>query len=361
MSEPRPRLTATVTVRHRSGTTIDGHVETGNGVVVLYGPSGCGKTTVLRALAGLEQPATGRIAFDGEPWFDAALGIDRPPQARDVGLMGQDLALFPWLDVAGNVGYPLRRLPTAEREARVAEALRRFDLGALARRMPTTLSGGQQQRVALARALVRRPRLLLLDEPLSSLDAPLRASLRPALRRRLVETGLPVVLVTHDHTEAIALGDTIIVMEEGRVLQTGAVAEVFSRPADARVARIVGTESILGGEVIAVDGGLATVDVGGVQLSAVAPPEDVRLVHVCLRAEEVILLRTADGALSARNRFPATVRYVVPEGALVRVGLDAGFELTALVTRAAAAELALEPGERLIAAVKVPAVHLVPR
>ena len=361
MSQSRQRLVAAFTVRHRSGTTIDGHVETGGGVVVLYGPSGCGKTTVLRALAGLDRPATGRIAFDGEPWFDAAQGIDLPPQARDVGMLGQELALFPWLDVAGNVGYALRRLPAAERAKRVTEALRRFDLDSLARRMPATLSGGQQQRVALARALVRRPRLLLLDEPLSALDAPLRARLRPRLRRWLVETGLPVVLVTHDHTEALALGDAIIVMEEGRVLQTGSVAEVFSRPADARVARIVGTESILCGEVIAVEAGLATVDVAGVRLTAVAPPDGSGLVHVCLRAEEVVLLRHADGGLSARNRFPATVLFVVPEGPLVRVGLDAGFELTALVTRAAAEELALLPGERVLAAVKVPAVHLVAR
>ena len=361
MSQPGQRLVASFTVRHHSGTTIDGHVETGGGVVVLYGPSGCGKTTVLRALAGLDRPTTGRIAFDGVPWFDAERGIDLPPQSRDIGMLGQDLSLFPWLDVAGNVSYALRRLPTAERAERVSVALRRFDLDSLARRMPATLSGGQQQRVALARALVRQPQLLLLDEPLSALDAPLRARLRPGLRRWLVETGLPVVLVTHDHTEALALGDGIVVMEEGRVLQTGTVAEVFSRPADARVARIVGTESLLCGEVIAVEGGLATVDVAGVRLTAVALPDDCRLVHVCLRAEEVVLLRHADGGLSARNRFPATVRFVVPEGPLVRVGLDAGFELTALVTRAAAEELALLPGERVLAAVKVPAVHLVPR
>lgn len=361
MTPPVPRLEATFTVRHRSRTTVDGRVDAGRGVVVLYGPSGCGKTTVLRALAGLERPVTGRITFDGEPWFDAALGVDRPPQTRDVGMLGQDLALFPWLDVAGNVGYALRRAPAATRAERIDEALRRFDLEGLARRMPATLSGGQQQRVALARALVRRPRLLLLDEPLSALDEPLRARLRPELRRWLVTTGLPVVVVTHDHAEALALGDSIVVMEDGRVLQTGTVADVFSRPADARVARIVGTESILPGEVIAVEAGLATVDVAGVRLTAVAPAGDGRLVHVCLRAEEVVLLRTADGGVSARNRFPATVRFVVPEGTLVRVGLDAGFELTALVTRAAAEELMLSPGERLFAAVKVPAVHLVPR
>jgi molybdate transport system ATP-binding protein len=169
------------------------------------------------------------------------------------------------------------------------------------------------------------------------------------------------VLVTHDHTEAVALGDWIVVMEGGEVLQSGAVADVFSRPADARVARIVGTESILPGRVVAVEEGLATVDVAGVHLTAVAPPGIAKMVHVCLRAAEVMLLPDLDTAISARNRFAATVRFVVPEGALVRVGLDAGFDLTALITRAAAAELAIEPGTRVIAAVKAPAIHLLPR
>ena len=176
MSQPGQSLVAAFTVRHRSGTTVDGCLEGGaGGVVVLYGPSGCGKTTVLRALAGLDRPATGRIACDGVPWFDAARGIDLPPQARDVGMLGQELALFPWLDVAGNVGYALRRLPAVERAERVTEALRRFDLESLA---PD--AGDALRRPAAAhgagRALVRRPRLLLLDEPLSALDAPLRAA-----------------------------------------------------------------------------------------------------------------------------------------------------------------------------------------
>ncbi len=313
MSQPEQRLIATFTVRHRSGTTIDGSVETGDGVVVLYGPSGCGKTTVLRTLAGLDRPATGRIAFDGVPWFDAARGIDLPPQARDVGMLGQELALFPWLDVAGNVGYALRRLPAAERAKRVTEALRRFDLDSLARRMPATLSGGQQQRVALARALVRRPRLLLLDEPLSALDAPLRARLRPGLRRWLVETGLPVVLVTHDHTEALALGDRIVVMEEGKVLQTGTVAEVFSRPADARVARIVGTESILCGEVIAIEAGLATVDVAGVRLTAVALADGGKVLPAGWRSRGLARRWRADMRLTPSDLVsigaPAPTRY----------------------------------------------------
>ncbi len=363
MTSPPAALVAEFTVRHPSGTAITGRLEAAadQGVTVLYGPSGCGKTTFLRALAGLDRPSSGSIRFGSAIWFDAAQRIDLAPQARDVALLSQDLALFPWLDVAANVGYALRRLPAAERHARVEAALDRFDITPLARRLPTTLSGGQQQRVALARALTRQPRLLLLDEPLSALDSPLRDQLRPQLRRWLLEAAVPVVLVTHDHAEALALGDRIVVMEEGEVLQAGAVAEVFSRPADARVARIVGTESILPGSVVAVDGGLATIDVAGVHFTALAPPDPTTLVHVCLRAEEVMLLPDLDTTTSARNRFAATVRFVMPEGPLVRVGLDAGFDLTALVTRAAAEELAIHPGTRVSVAVKVPAIHLVPR
>ena len=363
MTPSRAALVAEFRVVHSSGTSVSGRLEApiDRGVTVLYGPSGCGKTTVLRALAGLERPIAGSIRFGNDTWFDAARRVELAPQPRGVALLSPDLALVPWLDAAANVGYALRRIPAAERQAQVRAALERFEIAALASRLPTTLSGGQQQRVALARALVRRPRLLLLDEPLSALDSVLRDQLRPQLRQWLLEAAVPVVLVTHDHTEAVALGDRIVVMEGGEVLQSGAVADVFSRPADARVARIVGTESILPGRVVAVEEGLATVDVAGVHLTAVAPPGIVKMVHVCLRAAEVMLLPDLDTAISARNRFAATVRFVVPEGALVRVGLDAGFDLTALITRAAAAELAIEPGTRVIAAVKAPAIHLLPR
>jgi len=363
MTRPPTGLFAEFSVRHPSGTRVTGRIEAPAdlGVTVLYGPSGCGKTTVLRALAGLERPRSGTITFGGERWFDASRGIHLPPQVRDVAMLFQDMALFPWLDVAANVGFGLRRLSAAERAARTRAALERFVIADLSHRLPATLSGGQQQRVALARALVRRPRLLLLDEPLSALDGALRDELRPQLRQWLLEAAVPVVLVTHDHTEALALGDRIVVMDQGEVVQAGSVAEVFSHPADARVARIVGTESILPGSIVGIDGGIATVDVAGVRLNAVAPPDGATLVHVCLRAEEVMLLRHVDGQWSARNRFPATVRFVTPEGALVRVALDAGFPLTALVTRSSAEELRLSPGERVVAAVKVPAIHLVPR
>jgi len=330
-------------------------------VTVLFGPSGCGKTTVLRTLAGLERPNSGRIEFRGEAWFDAGRRTFLSPQARDVGFLFQDYALFPHLTVAQNIAYGLRRL-TAEQQSRlVAEILDRFQIRELERRYPHQVSGGQQQRVALARVLVRRPRLLLLDEPLSALDSTLREELRSRLRRWLSDFGIPVVVVTHDRTEAMALADQIVVMDAGQVRQSGSVPEVFGRPCDLKVARIVGTECVIPGEVVSVTNGLATVEAGGVRLTAIAPPPEVRYVHVCIKAEEVLLLRHTHADMSARNQFPARVQWLSHEGPLVRVGLHGGFELTALITRPALEELQLREGETVIVAIKAPALHLIPR
>jgi molybdate transport system ATP-binding protein len=233
-------------------------------------------------------------------------------------------------------------------------------LTGLAERYPHQISGGQQQRVALARAVARRPRLLLLDEPLSALDSALRDEMRTQLRRHLGDFGIPVVLVTHDRTEAIALADQIVVMESGRVRQSGSVHDVFTHPADLNVARIIGIETVQPGEIVGVEEGLASVSVAGVRLVAVAPAENCRNVHVCIRGEDVTLQRQRPGETSARNHLHAVIKWLTPEGALVRIGLDCGFELTALVTRPACAELDLKVGEQVTALIKAPAIHLMP-
>jgi molybdate transport system ATP-binding protein len=355
-------LTVRFDKRYRRGPTIAAEWEQPvdrYSVTVLFGPSGCGKTTALRCLAGLERPDAGFIRYGSETWFDAEQRIHLPPQRRRVGFLFQDYALFPHLSVAENVGYAVRRASRSQ----VAELLAAFELTGLEERYPAQISGGQQQRVALARALAARPRLLLLDEPLSALDAATRDELRPALRRLLAGFGVPVVLVTHDRTEAIALADRIVVMDRGRVLQGGTVDEVFSRPADPAVARILGTETVQPGVVLSVEDGLATVQVGTARVTAVPTAADLpseREVFVCIRGEDVALHRDG-GEGSPRNRLAAVVQSLTPEGPLVRVGLDCGFPLVALVTRPACADLALQVGDRLTAAVKAPAVHLVPR
>jgi molybdate transport system ATP-binding protein len=330
-------------------------------LTVLFGPSGCGKTTVLRALAGLERPERGTITFAGETWLDADANVNRTPQSRDVGFLFQDYALFPHRTVAANVGFGLRAMSSEDRRRRVSELLSSFELAGLEHRYPHELSGGQRQRTALARALARRPRLLLLDEPLSALDAGLRDQLRGRLRRQLAEFGVPTVVVTHDRVEAIALADQVVVMQQGRVLQAGSVEQIFSHPRDLATARIVGVETVVPGEIVSVRDGLAEVRVGGATLTAVAPDVAVRSVYVCLKGEDVVVQRTATQGSSVRNQLSAVVRALTPEGPLVRVALDCGFELTALVTRPACEELQLQPGDRVTALFKAPAIHLIPK
>lgn len=330
-------------------------------VLILFGPSGSGKTTILRCLAGLERPDRGAIRFGSEVWLDTARGVDLPPQRRRLGYMPQDYALFPTYTVAGNIAYGLGDLAASERQRRVAETVALLRLEGMEQSRPHQLSGGQQQRVALARAIARRPALLLLDEPLSALDAPTRGSLRGELRRLLRRLAIPSVVVTHDWGEALALGDHMLVLSQGRVLQSGSPQEVFSRPGGADVARIVGVETVVEGRIVESAEGLATVQVAGATLRALAEAQTEADVFVCIRAEDVLLEATETGRISARNQLTGKVREVRRLGSLVRVELDCGFPLSAVVTRSAADDLQLAPGAPVVAAIKAGAVHLVPR
>jgi len=330
-------------------------------VLILFGPSGSGKTTILRCLAGLEQPDRGFIQFGMDTWFDGTAGIRATPQSRRLGYMFQDYALFPTETVAGNVAYGLADMASNERKARVTDALALLQLQGVESMKPAQLSGGQQQRVALARAIARRPRLLLLDEPLSALDAPTRARVRGELRHLLKQLAIPSVVVTHDWGEALALGDQMAVIGEGRVLQIGTPQAVFNRPQDTEVARIVGIETAIAGLVRETVGGLATVEVGAVTLHALAEDDVGPEVFVCVRAEDVVLGHGVTGATSARNQLRGRVVDISSMGALVKIGLDCGFPLSAVVTRSAVEDLALVPGLEVSASMKAGAVHLVPR
>ncbi|MGW0806000.1 ABC transporter ATP-binding protein [Nonomuraea sp. NPDC002799] len=227
----------------------------------ILGPSGCGKTTLLNSIAGFVQPTAGRIVIDGSDV------TRRPPYRRGLGLVFQNYALFPHMTVADNVAYGLRvrRLGKAEREERVREALRLVGLDGYAARRPKQLSGGQQQRVALARALAIRPAVLLLDEPLSNLDAKLRREMRVELRAIQRRIGTTMVFVTHDQEEALALSDRVAIMNGGRIEQLGTPDEVYRRPATRFVAQFIGAANVLEGTVTA-EGGLDTdgITVGGI-------------------------------------------------------------------------------------------------
>lgn len=222
----------------------------------LLGPSGCGKSTTLHCVAGLEKPSAGRIVVGERVFVDSDRGTFLAPEERNLGMVFQSYALWPHMTIAGNLAFPLalRKVPRARQRQHIHAALEKVGLAGLARRYPHQLSGGQQQRVALARALVYSPALLLLDEPLSNLDARLRDDLRAELQRLQAETDVTMVYVTHDQTEALSLSSRIAVMNQGRVEQIGTPTEIYNFPATEFVATFVGHINLIAGEVGSVAG-----------------------------------------------------------------------------------------------------------
>jgi molybdate transport system ATP-binding protein len=258
------RLVASFLKRHTATVSIraDLELEAGeNRVMVLFGPSGSGKTTILRCLAGLDRPQEGFIRFDDEVWFDAATAINLPPQRRRLAYVSQDYALFPHLTVEQNIRFGMDATQRRTRD-RVDTILRTVHLEGMAGRLPAQLSGGERQRVALARALARDPRLILMDEPLASLDLPLRDPMRQELRQFFRSIDVPSVVVTHDRIDALTLGDRMAVLAGGYIRQVGRIDEVFTRPVDLAVAEAVGVETVVPGNVVEGVSGLTTVGVG---------------------------------------------------------------------------------------------------
>lgn len=357
------RLKAAFRRQHSSAVSISAELdlESGDGrIMVLFGPSGSGKTTILRCLAGLDRPQDGFIRFDDETWFDAAAGIHLPPQRRQLGYVSQEYGLFPHLTVAQNVRFGMAANAPRGSDP-VALTLDRVHLAGMAERLPRELSGGERQRVALARVLARNPRLILLDEPLAALDLPLRDPMRRELREFLRSLDVPSVLVTHDRVDALTIGDRMAVLAGGRIRQVGPVHDVFSRPLDVAVASSVGVETVVPGEVASNADGLATVRVGSSTVRAPQVDGDVKSVFVCIRAEDVMLETSTREGVSARNHWSGPIVGVQHEGAVVRVTLDCGFRLSAILTRPAYDELRLAPGAVVTAVVKATAVHLIAR
>jgi molybdate transport system ATP-binding protein len=325
--------------------------------VVLIGPSGCGKSTTLRTIAGIARPRTGKVVLGDQVWLDTDRGIDLPPWGRKVGFVFQDYALFPHLTVLQNVTYGARSRPEVGRRW-----LETLGIADLAHRRPRELSGGQQQRVALARAAASDADLLLLDEPFGSLDAATRRSVRGELRRFLREAGRTAIVVSHDPLDALTLGDRIVVLEEGRVTQSGLREEVLRRPRTPFLTSLTG-HNVLEGELGAVEtgGDLRAIRCGPVTFHAAGAsdmPEGP--VFLSFRPEDVTLFphSPGPGEITARNRLTGRIAEVAELPDRLRVYLDAGVPLMADVVRSAAADLHLADGTEVAAAVKATAIEV---
>ena len=304
-------------------------------LISFLGPSGCGKTTILRMIAGLEQPTEGRVLVDDDDI------TDQPPHTRDMGMVFQSLALFPHLTVAGNIGYAMRiRGVSKDRiRDRVQELLTLVSLEGLADRRISQLSGGQRQRVATARALALEPRLFLLDEPLSALDANLREQLQVELRLLQQKLGITTIMVTHDQREAMTMSDLVVVMNAGRIEQIGEPLDVYRRPATSFVARFIGTTNLLPGT----RGSDGTLRVSGREfvVSGEPPSGDV-----------VISVRPEDAHLSIgdppeRNALPGTVVFVRDLGEMFECYVDCGLDDNVVVAGSPRERVEVRQGERV--------------
>ncbi len=293
-----------VRVRKRFGTfTLDVDLTATTGVTVLFGPSGAGKTLTLNALAGFVRPDRGRIEIAGTILYDGDSGLCLPPRRRGCGYVFQHYALFPHQTLRQNLEFAIEHLPRLERHRRVNDLLDRFQLTPFAERRPAQVSGGQRQRCSIARALIGSPRVLLLDEPARGLDAPLRADLYRVIRQVRAEFGTPVVLVTHDLEECFAIGEQMVVLQEGQIVQTGTPANVLNHPGTAAVARLLGQHGLTPGEILLLDPqhGTSRLRIDGHTIDGRYYPGHLKgdQVTVCVRADQVVVHRTAPKTVAA--------------------------------------------------------------
>ena len=319
--------------------------------VCVLGPSGCGKTTLLRLIAGFEQPTSGELLLDGR----SLVGV--PPERRDVNVVFQSYALFPHLSVRENVAFGprMKGVAASEIDARTTDALRLVRMEELAERRPSQLSGGQQQRVALARALVNRPKVLVLDEPLSALDRSLRIAMQEELRAVQRRTDVTFLHITHDQSEALSLADRIVVMRAGRFVQTGTPAEVYERPRSRFVAEFIGSSNVLPA-MLEADGRVRVGNGLTARASGTAPAPSGPVL-LSLRPEALQVALAGDAPAHADNRWTGTVTRLASVGPTIECRIDVdGRELVAhLAGRPAVAE-----GDRVVVSIPPDAVVLLP-
>ncbi len=336
------------------------------GFTVLFGPSGAGKSTLLDCIAGLRKPDAGRIALVDQVFFDHAKGVDLPPQKRRVGYVFQSLALFPHLSVQENVSYGISRLPAAEQTNRVGRILEVFHIGPFRIRKPAELSGGEKQRVALARSVITEPGVLLLDEPLTGLDAGLRQAILEDLRAWNAERRMPILYVTHNREEVDTIGERVMTIVDGRVQASGTPREVLDAPRAMALAQAAGFENLLTGRVLEwrESDGVMRVLLDGAPCELEVPLGNAVAgdpVHLAIRAGDILVASELPYGLSARNVLPGTVESVELRGAVVRLQVNAGARFIVHVTPGALRSLELAAGSMVWLIVKTHSCHVVTR
>jgi len=324
--------------------------------MTFLGPSGCGKTTCLRLISGFDSPTSGQILLDGK---DVTF---EPPYRRNVNQVFQNYALFPHLTIYENIAFGLRmkKIPAAQIRERVDRVVQMTSLEDFTARKPSQLSGGQRQRVALARAIVCEPKVLLLDEPLSALDAKLRTQMRVELKQLQKKLGITFIFVTHDQEEALTMSDRVAVLNAGRVEQIGTVNEIYYKPATRFVASFIGESNIVEAEILRAEGELLFCRLeGGLELAVRTPnPPAHSKVLLSLRPEKIRLTRENPGG---RNSFPGTIEMEIFKGAVddLTISVEGGLQLGAVLANDGQAESDLHEGERVFARIQPEDIHIV--
>ena len=341
--------------------TIDVDLEADGGVTVLFGSSGAGKTSILRCIAGILVPDAGRVELDGEAYFDSDAGVNLPLSRRKIGYVFQNHLLFPHWTAEQNILYGAKPCDGHSVRDRARELLSMLGIEAAADRHPHQLSGGEQQRVALARALATDPRIMLLDEPLSAVDVATRSRLLEEISAIQRRTGIPFLYVTHNHTEAVRLGDSLAVIDQGRVVQEGAPLEIFNAPRTAPVARVVGTENVFVGTVLGhrPEDGTTTIDLRACRIEV--PLNDLPVgaqATIGIRSEDIIVSRERLTRISARNVLQGVVRRILLDVDKTELIVHCGIDVRVGLTKAAVRALELEAGSGVYLLIKARAVHL---
>jgi molybdate transport system ATP-binding protein len=367
--DPKDKLVAKVQKRFsrdKRSFALDVEFEAPPGITILFGPSGAGKSTLLDCLAGLIRPDSGRIAVGEWITFDGSLPVNMPVPRRRIAYVFQDLALFPHLSVEENIRYGLRQFARREQQQFCASILQAFRIAHLQGRRPVEISGGERQRVALARALVTDPLVLLLDEPMAALDAATKSRILDDLRAWNRAHGIPILYVTHAREEVFALGDRVIVLENGRIVARGSPHAVLSAPRLETVAQLAGFENIFDVVVIAAheDRGTMTCRLGESRLELETPLVRASVgstLRVGIRAGDILLATAQPLGLSARNIIPGKILSIQQRDMMVVARVDCGIEAEVHLTLAARDSLYLTPGREVWLVVKTHSCHLMAR